>query len=274
MKALQEIIGGFSRINDGTLSVTGLTEKPCAAIDPENLDIELRDGASARVVVLHTRPSECRLRVNVGRAAHLEFTELFLGEVKLDAEIDQMQGSECRVTGFALTGSECDFRINFNEPHASNTLHGLFIIGGEEHFSLNLHTRHMIPDCTSDSCIKGVASDEAKGRFYGLVYVAPDAQRTDARQQSRNILLSESAQINTKPQLEIYADDVKCTHGATVGQMDNEAILYMRQRGLSEMQARALQIEGFASDVVRRCGIEELHEPLMELISNKMQQLQ
>ena len=119
--------------------------------------------------------------------------------------------------------------------------------------------------------MKGIAGGNAVGEFRGLVYVAPDAQRTDARQQSRNILLSETARIDAKPQLEIYADDVKCSHGATVGQMDADAILYMRQRGLSLAQARRLQIEGFAGDVVRRCGIGELGEALMEAVARKME---
>ena len=118
-----------------------------------------------------------------------------------------------------------------------------------------------------------MADDEAVGEFSGLVYVAPDAQRTDARQQSRNVLLSEKARIETMPQLEIYADDVKCSHGATVGQMDSEAILYMRQRGLSEAQARALQIEGFVGDIVRRCGVEPLGEALMRLAAAKLERV-
>ena len=273
MKALQEIIGGFQPIADGEFAIKGLSKKPYGAVDPDRLAIELEAGASACIVVLHTTPKPAQLRIKVGREAHLELTEVFLADVKLDAEMEQGEGSECHMTGLALTSSECEFRMNLNAPHASNSLHGLFIIGDKEHYTLNLHTRHMVPDCTSDSCVKGVASDDAKGRFYGLVYVAPDAQRTDAQQQSRNILLSGTAQIDTKPQLEIYADDVKCTHGATVGQMDDEAILYMRQRGLSEAQARTLQIEGFASDVVRRCCVEDLHEPLMELVSKKMQHM-
>ena len=103
--------------------------------------------------------------------------------------------------------------------------------------------------------------------------MAPDAQHTDAQQQNRNILLSETAHIATQPQLEIYADDVKCSHGATVGQMDADAVLYMRQRGLSEAQARRLQIEGFVGDVVTRCGIEPLCGAVMELASAKMEKL-
>ena len=98
-------------------------------------------------------------------------------------------------------------------------------------------------------------------------------QRADARQQSRNVLLSDRARIMTQPQLEIYADDVKCSHGATVGQMDADAILYMRQRGLSEAEARRLQVEGFVGDIVRRCAIEPLSEALMERVTAKMEEM-
>ena len=103
--------------------------------------------------------------------------------------------------------------------------------------------------------------------------VAPDAQRTDARQTSRNIELGDEARILTKPQLEIYADDVKCSHGATVGQLDGEAILYMRQRGLTDRQARRLQIEGFAADVADRCAIAELAETLREAVAAQLENM-
>ena len=134
-----------------------------------------------------------------------------------------------------------------------------------------MRVSHNVPDCSSRSLVKGVAGGEATGAFQGLVYVAPGAQRTDAQQTSRNVELSTGARIVAKPQLEIYADDVKCTHGATVGQMDDEAILYMRQRGLSEAQARGVQIEGFVGDVVRRCGIEPLCEAAMEAVVAKLE---
>jgi Fe-S cluster assembly protein SufD len=104
-----------------------------------------------------------------------------------------------------------------------------------------------------------------------MVYVAQDAQRTDARQTSRNIEIGREAHIVTKPQLEIYADDVKCSHGATVGQLDSEAVLYMRQRGLSEAQAKRLQIEGFLKDVVMSLG--ELGEVLAEELTAKLETL-
>ena len=104
-----------------------------------------------------------------------------------------------------------------------------------------------------------------------MVYVAQDAQRTDARQTNRNIEIGPDAKIITKPQLEIYADDVKCSHGATVGQMDSDAVLYMRQRGLSEQQARRLQIEGFVNDIVMQAG--EMGEVMSELMTSKLEKL-
>ena len=154
---------------------------------------------------------------------------------------------------------------------AENSLGGAFLAADGEHCVVTLPTARNVPACRSDSAVKGVAGGRAVGEFCGLVYVAPGAQRTDARQQRRNLLLSREARITTQPQLEIYADDVKCTHGATVGQMDDEALLYMRQRGLSEAQARGVQIEGFVGDVVRRCGIEPLCEAAMEAVVAKLE---
>lgn len=164
-------------------------------------------------------------------------------------------------------------RFDLNGKEISNELDALFLAMEHDRCVINLRTNHLMPECTSRSLIKGVASGEALGEFQGLVYVAPDAQRTDAQQQSRNILLSRTARIDAKPQLEIYADDVRCSHGATVGQIDDEAILYMRQRGLAEEQARRLQIEGFAADVVARCGIETLREALTEAVVERLDKI-
>jgi Fe-S cluster assembly protein SufD len=113
---------------------------------------------------------------------------------------------------------------------------------------------------------------KAHGSFAGLVYVAPDAQRTDSVQSSRNITVGE-ARIETLPQLEIYADDVKCSHGATVGQMNDDAILYMRQRGLSLADAKRLQIEGFVDDVVLHSVVEGSEAILAELLADKLTNL-
>ncbi len=133
--------------------------------------------------------------------------------------------------------------------------------------------RHMSPDCVSRSLSKCVAAGEANLFFEGLVYVAHDAQRTAAEQNCRSLELSDTSHITAQPQLEIYADDVKCSHGATMGQVDSDAILYMRQRGLSEAQARRVQVEGFILDVVGRCNTPEVCEALQEVVSEKLQQM-
>ena len=174
----------------------------------------------------------------------MELTHLFAAEAFAEVSVRQSARSRCRVTTVQLTGANASYRIDLDGAEAENSLGGAFLAADGEHCVVTLHTAHNVPDCRSDSAVKGVAGGRAVGEFRGLVYVAPGAQRTDARQQSRNILLSREARITTQPQLEIYADDVKCSHGATVGQMDAEAILYMRQRGLSEADARRLQIEG------------------------------
>ena len=152
-------------------------------------------------------------------------------------------------------------------------LYGLFVATEGDRCRVKTEVRHNVPDCVSNQVVKGVADGDGYGLFDGLVYVAPDAQRTDAYQQNRNMLLSDTARIDTLPQLEIYADDVKCSHGATVGQMDQEAIYYMRQRGIDEQQARRLQLAGFIGDLVMQCGCEELCAALLEELTAKLERI-
>lgn len=271
MNRILEIIGDLRKAGPELLQVESPVPMDHAAVDPTHLKVELAAGAAARLVVLHTKADVARLDVELAEGAQLELTELFLAEAFAEVRIAQQARSRCRMTAVELSGANASYRIDLNGAGAENDLGGVFLATGTDHCVVRLHTAHNVPDCTSVSSVKGVADDEAVGEFSGLVYVAPDAQRTDARQQSRNVLLSERARIETMPQLEIYADDVKCSHGATVGQMDADAILYMRQRGLSESEARRLQIEGFVGDIVRRCGLEPLGEAIMELASEKLE---
>ena len=228
-------------------------------------------GASLRLAVLHTSPEVSALEIVLEEDARLVLVELFVSEAFAEVAVRQAARSLCHITAVQLSSANASYTVDLDGPGAESLLGGAFLAAGQEHCVVRLRTNHNVPDCRSNSYIKGVAGGTAVGEFCGLVYVAPDAQRTDAQQQNRNILLSETARITTQPQLEIYADDVKCSHGATVGQMDSEAILYMRQRGLSEAQARGLQIEGFVGDVVRRCGIEPLCEAAMEAVVAKLE---
>ena len=273
MEAILDIIRRFRPADGEVLRIDGAAAEPFAAVDPRKLRIEAVAGASARIVVLHTAADMSVVEVELGEEAQLELTELFTAEAFAEVSVKQAARSRCRLTTVQLSSANASYRIDLDGADAENELGGVFLAAGNEHCVVKLRTGHNVADCRSNSYIKGVAGGQAVGEFCGMVYVAPDAQRTDARQQSRNILLSRTARITTQPQLEIYADDVKCSHGATVGQMDAEAILYMRQRGLSEAQARRLQIEGFVGDVVTRCGIEPLCGAILERAAAKIETL-
>jgi Fe-S cluster assembly protein SufD len=146
------------------------------------------------------------------------------------------------------------------------TLNGLYVASGTQHLDNLTVIDHAMPRCASHELYKGILDGKAHGVFNGKIFVHQDAQKTDAKQTNQTLLLSDDAVINTKPQLEIYADDVKCTHGATVGQLDDEAIFYLRSRGIGEAQARALLTFAFANDIVRRVKVERLRIRLEEML--------
>lgn len=271
MTAIGDMIRSLRAVDGGRLDIARVEAEPFAAVDPRELLVEVACGASARLVVLHTAPELSQITCVLGEDARLELIELFTAEAFAELAVKQSARSRCRITTVQIASANVSYKIDLDGREAENELGGVFLCTGGEHCVIKLRTAHNVADCRSNSYVKGVAGGASVGEFCGLVYVAPDAQRTDARQQNRNILLSDTARITTRPQLEIYADDVKCTHGATMGQMDSDAILYMRQRGLSEAQARRLQIEGFVGDVVRRCGIEPLCDALMQTVAAKME---
>jgi Fe-S cluster assembly protein SufD len=145
---------------------------------------------------------------------------------------------------------------------AESHLYGLYVIAGQQHVDNHTIIDHAKPHCPSREVYKGVLDGKAQGVFNGKIIVRPDAQKTDSKQSNKNMLLSEDAIINTKPQLEIYADDVKCTHGATVGQIDPEAVFYLRSRGIGAAEAKKLLTFAFANDVMERIKYQPLREQL------------
>jgi Fe-S cluster assembly protein SufD len=142
------------------------------------------------------------------------------------------------------------------------TVNGLYLAKGHQHIDNHTLIEHAKPHCTSHELFKGILGDRAKAVFNGRIHVHADAQKTDARQTNRCILLSDDAQINTNPQLEIYADDVKCMHGAAVGQIDETAVFYLRSRGIENSVARQMLIEAFAAEVLEGVKIEPVRERL------------
>jgi Fe-S cluster assembly protein SufD len=162
------------------------------------------------------------------------------------------KGSNYRTYTFTLDGAwvRNNLNIRFSESHAEAHLFGLTMLNGQRVADHHTVVDHAIPNCMSNELYKGVLDDKSLGVFNGKIFVRRDAQKTNAYQTNRNILLSDDAQINTKPQLEIYADDVKCSHGTSTGRMDEDALFYLRARGIGETAARKLLVRAFAEEVV------------------------
>ncbi len=163
-----------------------------------------------------------------------------------------------------------DINARFNNKHAECTLNGLYLAQGEQLIDNHTLIDHAQPHCLSHELYKGILDGNSRAVFNGKVLVRKDAQKTNAFQENKNLLLSKDALMNTKPQLEIFADDVKCSHGATVGQLDKNALFYLRSRGLGEEEAKVLLIYAFASDVVHSISIKEVRDHLEELLANKL----
>jgi Fe-S cluster assembly protein SufD len=172
--------------------------------------------------------------------------------------------------GAALSRHEIN--VALRAPGAACTLNGLYVARGRQHVDYHTRVDHIAPACSSDEDYRGILADRARGVFNGRVYVHKDAQKSDASQSNRNLLLSRDAEVDTKPQLEIHADDVKCSHGATVGQLDEQMVFYLRTRGIDEAAARALLTYGFARDVADRMSITALREVVAQALLERLPQ--
>jgi len=156
------------------------------------------------------------------------------------------------------------------EPFAECNLNGLYLADRMQHIDNYTELIHAAPNCTSNQTYKGILDDDARGVFSGKVFVAKDAQKTQAYQTNNNILLKDTARADAKPQLEIYADDVKCSHGATVGQLDTEALFYLQSRGINYQEARMLLMFSFTADVINRISVEALRDRITNLVEKRL----
>lgn len=170
--------------------------------------------------------------------------------------------------GAALVRNDVDVRLA--ATGAQCTLNGLYLASGRQHVDTHTRIDHLQPHGSSNEFYKGILDGHGRGVFNGKVIVHPDAQKTDARQVNRNLLLSVDAEADTKPQLEIYADDVKCSHGATVGQLDADAVFYLRSRGMDETAARSLLTYGFAREIIDQVRIPALRDYLDQAVTARL----
>jgi Fe-S cluster assembly protein SufD len=195
----------------------------------------------------------CRVNRESFEAFHVSSTHVHLSRSAVFA-------SHGITLGGALVRNDVNAVLDGEGIHA--TVNGLYLVDGQRLVDNHTTIDHAKPHCESHELFKGILDDRGRGVFNGKIFVREDAQKTDAKQTNQILLLSDDATINTKPQLEIWADDVKCTHGATIGQLSKDQLFYLRARGIGEDEARAMLVHAFASDMVERIGIEPLRDQL------------
>jgi Fe-S cluster assembly protein SufD len=188
--------------------------------------------------------------------------------------VETRQGAGSRFSSWALSVgaalARTDVNTAFDAEEASCSFDGLYVAGGRQHVDHHTCIDHRQPHCTSRQLYKGILDDRSSGVFNGKVFVRPQAQKSDAAQINKNLLLSEGAVIDTKPQLEIFADDVRCSHGATVGRLDEEAAFYLRSRGISQAEARNMLVYAFANELIDRLPAESLQQRLRQTLSSRL----
>ena len=174
------------------------------------------------------------------------------GQLVRSVEVQRDQRTDMVL--LVMPGVSCDIRLDLrlSGEGAEANVYGAYVCGGEEKVKISVDMHHDVPHCNSRQLFKGIAGGASKVDFYGKIIVAKDAQRTEAYQENHNILLSDGAKVDTKPQLEIYADDVKCSHGATIGRLNEEEQFYMRSRGISLEDAKVLQMISFIAPVIEQ----------------------
>ncbi len=186
--------------------------------------------------------------------------------------VEQQQESNCSVHTFSFGGKLTRNNLDFYQKgeRAESTLKGVTIIEGKQHVDHNTLVHHMEPNCESHQDYKGIFAEHSSGVFNGKVLVDRKAQKTNAYQSNNNILVDDSASINSKPELKIFADDVKCSHGCTIGQLDEEALFYLKSRGIATKEARALLMYAFSNNILASVKIPEIKKRINKQIALKL----
>ena len=187
-------------------------------------------------------------------------------------EVSLAAGSRYDSTNINLGGaiSRHDVDLKFTAEGGEAFVDGLYMLNGTQHSDTHSVIDHLVPNCTSHQTYKGVLNDKSRAVFNGKVFVRENAHGTDAQQSNKNLLLSNEARVDTKPQLEIFNDDVKCSHGATVGQLEEEELFYLLTRGLPDTLARNLLTYGFAEEIINKIGIESIKKDLDTMVLNRL----
>ncbi|HLW31084.1 MAG TPA: Fe-S cluster assembly protein SufD [Aequorivita sp.] len=250
-------------------------------LQPRNL-IVVGENAHVQIIERHQSLSENEVLTNsvteifAEKRAHIDYYKI-QNDTSSASLIDNTfvsheRESICHVHTFSFGGNLVRNNLNFYQKgeRCDSTLKGITILEGKQHVDHNTLVHHMAANCESHQDYKGLFADSSIGVFNGKILVDKDAQKIDAFQQNNNILIDDNATINAKPQLEIFADDVKCSHGCTIGQFDDDALFYLRSRGIALKEAKALLMYAFANTVLESVKIPELKMRINKLIANKI----
>ncbi|WP_185144100.1 Fe-S cluster assembly protein SufD [Empedobacter falsenii] len=258
---------------------TGASQE--AMYQPRNL-VVVGDNAQVQIIERHqTLDEKANLtnvvsEVNVGRNSEIHWYKFQndSNDASLvdNTYINQERDSRANVFTFAFGGKIVRNNLNFfqNGENCNSVMDGITVIDGKQHIDHHTFVEHNFPNCESHELYKGIYDEKAQGVFNGKIYVHKEAQKLNAFQQNNNVLLSDGASINTKPQLEIFADDVKCSHGCTVGQLEEESLFYMQQRGIPKKEAKAMLLYAFAADALRHVQIPQISNRVNSIIAKKL----
>ena len=241
-----------------------IAERGSKATIIENYESDAKsftDTAIQIIVEDNANLTHYRVQKESTEAFHIGTTEVSVG-----------RGSLYKATNINLGGaiSRHDVHLKFTAEGGEAFVDGLYMLGGSQHHDTHSTIDHALPNCVSHQTYKGVLNDKSRGVFNGKVFVRANASGTDAQQSNKNLLLSNDARVDTKPQLEIFNDDVKCAHGATVGQLEEEELFYLLSRGIEPKLAKNLLTYGFAEQIIDKIGIEEIKKDLDEVVMNRL----
>ncbi len=252
-----------------------------ALLQPRNL-VVTEENAHIQIIERHQNLSENAVLTNAvteifaGRNATVDFYKIQndtnTASLVDNTYVDQKTGSVCSMHTFSFGGKIVRNNLNFyqNGEHMDSILKGVTILESKQHVDHHTLVHHIAPNCESHQDYKGIYDGRSTGVFNGKVIVNKEAQKTNAYQQNNNVLISDKATVNAKPQLEIFADDVKCSHGCTIGQLDSDALFYMQQRGIPKKEARALLMYAFSNTVLESVKIPQLKARINKLIAQKL----
>ena len=280
--------GAFIYIPDGKIIEKPLhllfltdTDAGNILVSPRNLVIAGQNSRASIIQTCYTYGefeglTNLITEINIGRDSVLDFHKIhnctgrsyFIGT----AEVAQESNSVFNNVSVSLNGVFHRNQINavHNEEHCETNYYGLYFLNGTDFIDNRTSIDHAKPNCRSNELYKGIIDGKGQAVFNGKILVRQDAQKTQAYQSNKNILLSSEATINTKPQLEIFADDVKCSHGATSGNLDKEEMFYLSSRGIGKENAKALLLSAFASEIIEKLNISQLRNEIKKQVANRL----